>query len=206
MDEKKVKKAGWGKTLRGQFMTGLVVIVPVGATVLILVWLFTSIDNILRPLIKTAWGYDLPGVGFGVTVILIYVTGVIAKNVIGKRIVKYFESLLARVPIFRLLYRGIRQILESFSEIDQSSFMQVVLVEFPHKGMKSIAFITNELVDKNGEKSLCVLIPTAPNPTTGFLQILKEEDVIRTDISVDDAIKMVISAGRMMPGEVQNKI
>jgi uncharacterized membrane protein len=84
--------------------------------------------------------------------------------------------------------------------------MQVVLVEFPREGMRALGFITNELKDTTGEKLLSVLIPTAPNPTSGFLQIVKEKDVIRTQITVDEALKMVVSAGRMTPDEVQNKI
>jgi uncharacterized membrane protein len=206
MDEKKVHKERWGKKLSGQFMTGLLVIIPLGASVLILVWLFTSIDNILQPVIRAIWGHNITGVGFGVTVILIYVVGVIARNVVGKRIIRYGDSLLNRVPIFKQLYRGIRQIVDSFSDPDKTGFMQVVLVEFPQKGMRAIGFVTNEIIDKNGKKLLSVLIPTAPNPTSGFLEIVKEEDVIRTQIPVDAAVKMVVSAGRMMPDEVQTKI
>ncbi|OGO01172.1 MAG: hypothetical protein A2Y90_02030 [Chloroflexi bacterium RBG_13_52_12] len=206
MDEKKVTKDGWGKRIRGQFMTGLLVIVPVGASVLILIWIFTSIDNILQPIIRAIWGQNIPGVGFGASVVLIFLTGVVARNVVGKRIIKYGESLLSRVPIFKLLYRSIRQIVDSFSTPDKTGFMQVVLVQFPHKGMKAIGFITNEITDKDGKKSISVLIPNAPNPTSGFLEIVKEEDIIRTKITVDEAMKMVVSAGRMMPKEVQTKI
>lgn len=206
MDEKRVHKEGWGKKLRGQFMTGLLVMVPLGATVLIFYWIFTSIDNILQPVIRAIWGHNITGVGFGVTVILIYVVGVIARNVIGKRLIRYGESLLDKVPIFRLLYRSIRQILDSFSAPDKAGFMQVVLVEFPKKGMRAIGFVTNEVIDRNGIKLISVLIPHAPNPTSGFMEIVKEEDIIRTNISIDEAMKMVVSAGKMMPDDVQNKI
>jgi uncharacterized membrane protein len=206
MNDEKETMGGWIKTLRRQFLTGLLVIVPLGATILILYWIFTSIDNILQPLIRLIVGHNVTGVGFGVTILLIYLAGVIARNVVGRRIMRYGDSLLNRVPIFRLLYRGIRQILTSFSISDKTGFMQVVLVEFPRKGMRAIGFVTNEVTDEAGEKLLNVLIPNAPNPTTGFLEIVKEEDVIRTNISIDDAVKMVISAGRMMPGEVQTRI
>jgi uncharacterized membrane protein len=206
MDDKKVSREGWGKKLRGQFITGLLLIVPVGASVLILIWIFTSIDNILQPVISRIAGHDITGVGFGATVILIYLTGVVGRNVVGKKILKYGDSMLTKVPIFKQLYRGITQIVESFSAPDKTGFMQVVLVEFPQKGMRAIGFITNEITDRNGQKLISVLIPTAPNPTSGFLEIVKEEDVIRTQISVDAAVKMVVSAGRMMPGEVQTKI
>jgi len=206
MDEKKVTKEGWGKTLRGQFITGLIVIVPLGASILILVWLFTSIDNILQPIINRIAGHNIIGVGFGVTVILIYLAGVIARNVVGRRILRWGNSLLNRVPVFHWLYNGIKQIMESFTAPEKTGFMQVVLVEFPKKGMRAIGFITNEITDETGEKLLSVLIPTAPNPTTGFLQIVREEDIIRTKISVDDAVKMVVSAGRMTPKEVRARM
>ncbi len=206
MNEKKVARVSWTKKLRAQFVAGILVIVPIGATVLILVWLFNSIDNILQPAVSAIFGHNIPGVGFGVTIVLIYLAGVIARNILGKRIIRYGESLLAKVPIFRYLYSGIRQILESFTAPDKTGFMQVVLVEFPREGMYAIGFVTNELKITNGEKLLNVLIPTSPTPTSGFLQIVKEKDIIRTNMSVDDAIKMVVSGGIMTPQEIQDKI
>jgi len=206
MEEKKEVKESIGKKIRGQFMTGLLIIVPLGATILILIWIFNSIDNILQPVIRRVWGGDIVGVGFAVTIVLIYLTGVVGRNVIGGRIFSYFDKLLGRVPVFKLLYRGIRQILTSFSVPDNTGFMQVVLVDFPHKGMKAIAFITNEVIGQDGKRSYSVLIPNSPNPTSGFMEIVKEEDIIRTQISVDEAIKMIISAGRVMPGDVPKKL
>jgi uncharacterized membrane protein len=206
MEEKKPVKESLGKKIRGQFMTGLLIIVPLGATILILVWIFNSVDNILQPIISRIWGDNIPGVGFGVTIILIYLAGVVGRNVLGGRILRYFDKLLDRVPVFRLLYRGIRQIMTSFTVPDNSGFMQVVLVDFPTKDMKALGFITNEISGEDGKKSYSVLIPTAPNPTTGFMQIVKEEDITRTKITVDEAIKMIISAGRVMPGDIKTKL
>ena len=206
MDQKKITKESWGKKLRAQFLAGILVTVPIGATVLILVWLFNSIDNILQPSVNAVFGRTIPGLGFAATIILIYAVGIIARNIIGKKIIRYGESLLDRVPIFRQLSSGIRQILESFAAPDKTGFMQVVLVEFPREGMRALGFVTNELKDTTGEKLLNVLIPTAPNPTSGFLQIVKEKDVIRTRISVEEAIKMIVSGGRMTPPEVQKKM
>lgn len=206
MNDPKTTKEPWGKKIRGQFLAGVLVVVPVGASILILVWIFTSIDNILQPLIKAIFGNPIPGVGFAATIILIYIIGIIAKNVIGKRVIQYGESLLSKVPVFRQLSNGIRQILEAFASPNKTGFMQVVLVEFPREGMRAMAFVTNELKDTTGEKLLSVLIPTSPNPTSGFLQIVKEKDIIRTNVSVDEALKMIVSAGRMTPDEVQDKI
>lgn len=201
-DTAKSSGGGPGKRFRRDFVAGLVVVVPIGAAILILAWIFNSIDSILKPLVIAIWGRSIPGIGFAAALVLIYLIGVITSNVIGKRILRYIEALLARVPVFRQFYIGIKQILESFSTPTKTGFMQVVLVEFPRKGMNAIGFVTNELHDNSGEKLLSILIPTAPNPTTGFLQIVKEKEVMRTRISVDDAIKMIVSAGRMTSDEV----
>jgi len=206
---KYVKRISWRwliRRLRTQFLTGIIVVIPIGITVLILVWVFTSVDNILEPLIKLIFGRPIPGVGFGITLILIYLIGLAASNFLGKGLIQYGESLLSRVPVVWQLYSSIKQILESFRDARSSSFMRVVLVEFPRKGMRTIGFITNESTDSSGRKLLNIFIPTSPNPTSGFLQIAREEEVIRTDIPVDDALKMVVSAGKVSPQEIDDKL
>ncbi len=197
---------GLGRKLRAHFIAGIIVIVPIGAALLILYWFFNTVDSILQPIETAIWGRTFIGVGFGATILLIYFAGVLASNVVGKKLITQGETVLARVPVLWPLYTGIKQIVESFAATKNSGFMQVVLVEFPRKGMRSIGFVTSEVCDISGSKVLSVLIPTAPNPTTGFLQIVREEEVIRTRISVDDALKMVISAGRMMPRGITEKI
>lgn len=204
---KYIQRSSWrwlGRKLRTQFLAGILTVVPIGATILILVWIFNTIDSILhlQPLIEGILGRPVPGVGFGITILLIYLVGVIVSNVLGRRLLHYGESLVTRIPMVRQLYTGIKQILESFSTPSKTGFMQVVLVEFPRKGMRTLGFVTNESTDKSGKKLLNIFIPTAPNPTSGFLQIARESEVIRTDISVDDALKMVISAGRVSVKEI----
>ncbi len=204
-----LEKMSWRRLLRklrNQFLTGIFLTVPIGIVILILVWLFVSIDNILEPVVKAIFGYKIPGVGFAFTLLLIYLIGLFASNFIGKRLIIYSEAALSKVPVVGQLYSGIKQILESFRGSRDSGFMRVVLVEFPRKGMRTIGFITNETTDSSGRKLLNIFIPTAPNPTSGFLQIAREEDVIRTDISVDDAVKMVISAGKVSPKEIDDKL
>lgn len=195
------KRSRLARKVRNQFLEGILVTVPIGATILILVWIFSTVDKLLQPLIKSISGHTIPGIGFIATIVLIYLAGVITDNFLGKVLIRYGETLLAKIPVVRHLYSGAKQILQSFATLKRkkTGFMQVVLVEFPRKGMKAIGFITNEITDKSGEKYLSVLIPTAPNPTTGFLQILKEEEVIRTQMSVDEAIKMIISVGKIAP-------
>jgi len=204
-----ISRISWrlvGKKMRRQFLTGILVVVPLGATVLILIWIFTSIDNILQPVIQLILGHPVPGVGFGITIVLIYLVGIIASNVGGKRLIQYGESLLVKIPVFRPLYSSIKQILGSFSSSGKTSLVQTVLVEFPRKGMWMIGFITNESSTQSGKVQLNIFIPTSPNPTSGFLQIVSEEEVVRTDIPVDEALKMVISAGRISPEKIYNKL
>ncbi len=193
--------------LRTHFFAGILITVPLGLTIWILVQIFNWIDGFLRPVIEPIFGGTIyTGIGFGITIVLIYLVGVIASNVLGRRLLRYGESLLERVPVARHVYTGIRQILQSFSEPGKTAFMQVVLIEFPRKGTRTIGFVTNESSDESGRKLLNAFVPTAPNPTSGFLQIIEEGEVIRTDMSVDDALKMVVSGGRISPKEVQDKL
>lgn len=188
-----------GRKVRTHFFVGILTVVPPVATILILVWVFVRIDNILQPVIKFFWGEPVPGVGFGITVVLIYLIGIIASNVLGKRLIKYGESVLPLMPVVRQLYQGIKQILESFSAPSRAGYMQVVLVEFPRKGMRALGFVTNESSDKSGKKLLHIFVPTSPNPTSGFLEIVREDEIVRTNISVESALRMIVSAGRVSP-------
>ncbi len=198
---------GWlGKKLRRQFLMGILVVVPVVATILILVWIFTNIDSILQPVISSVWGRTVPGVGFGIMIILVYLAGVIASNIGGRRLIHFGESLLKKMPVVRPIYTVIKQTLDIFSTTGKTGFQQVALVEFPRKGTRTIGFITNETLDKSGGKLVYIFIPTAPNPMSGFLQIVREEEVVRTDISVDDALKMVISAGKVLPQKISGSL
>jgi len=183
--------------LRGHFIAGILVVVPLGATLLILKWLFDWVDELLQPIIRTLAGRPLYGLGFVITLLIIYTAGLITTYFGGQRLLRLVENLISRVPVVRPVYNGIKQILESFAAPRETGFMQVVLLEFPRKGIRSIGFITNEGYDASGQKLLSVFVPTSPNPTSGFLQMVREEDILRTGISVDDALKMIVSAGRI---------
>lgn len=207
MNENKTPVWRWIiKKLRTYFFTGIITTIPIGVTVWLLVWFFVTIDNVLQPIIKTIFGRPITGVGFGITIVLVFLIGVVASNVIGKRLISYGEATLPFLPVFRQLYTGLKQITEGFTAPERTGYMQVVLVEFPRKGMKVIGFLTNELGDEPESKLLTIFIPTSPNPTSGYLQLVKEEEVIRTNISVENALKMVISAGRVSPKEVVDEL
>jgi uncharacterized membrane protein len=207
--EKKAAPSVWHRFLvrfRAVIIAGLVVTVPVGLTIWIFYWLFTNVDKLLQPLIIRIFGQEIVGVGFAVIVVLVFIIGVIATNVIGRRIIHWGESILGRVPFTRTIYVGIKQIAQSFAEPNKTGFMQVVLVEFPRKGMYTVGFITNEYIDKTGKKLINVFIPTAPNPIGGFVQIVDESEIIRTKLTIEEGLKLVVSAGRMSPKEVGDKM
>lgn len=203
---KRISAGQVGRKLRAQFGAGILVVVPIVIAILILVWLFNYIDSIAQPVARSLLGRTIPGLGLGILVLLIYLTGLVATSLIGKRLIRYGESLLARVPMFRYIYTGIRQIMQAFAGPEGRGFVQVVLVEFPKQGMRAIGFVTSESCVESGEKLLSVFIPTSPNPTSGYLEIVRESDIIRTNISTDDALKMVLSAGKLSLQEITDKL
>ena len=194
---------GIGRKLRRQFIAGIIVTIPIGVTVWLVIWIFTSIDGILQPAVSSILGRTIPGLGFVILIVLVYLAGVMASNFGPRRLVNYGQSLLSRIPIVRPMYSSIKQIVDSFSA-SGAGFKQVVIAEF--QGTRTIGFVTNESLDKAGNRLLYIFIPTTPNPTSGFLQIVKEEDVIQVDTSVDDAMKMVVSAGKVLPEGISDKL
>jgi uncharacterized membrane protein len=185
--------------VRRDFLAGILVIVPLAATIWILKWLFDAVDGILEPAVEAIFGRPIAGIGFGILIILIYLAGLFVSNFIGKKIIERGESLLREVPMIREIYSTFKQILQSVILPHKGGFREVVLVEFPRPGMKTIGFVTNRVTDMSGQKLVNVYIPTTPNPTSGYLEIIPEADVIHLDMPIDDAIMMVVSGGMVSP-------
>lgn len=195
----KLKLAWVAGRLRRYFLAGILIIVPLAATLLIMKWLFDAIDGILEPAVEAIFGRPIAGIGFGGIILLIFLAGLFASNVIGKKVIQRGESLLEDVPMIREIYVTLKQILQSVILPHKGGFREVVLVEFPRPGMKTIGFVTNRIKDMEGNKLVNVYIPTTPNPTSGYLEIIPEEDVVKIDMSIDDALKMVLSGGMVSP-------
>ncbi len=195
------------RVFRRHFLAGILVVVPIGVVILVLVWFFTSIDSILQPLIKTIFGREITGVGFAFTLVLIYLAGIAAENFIGRRLIRFGESTLERVPLLRQLYSGSKNVIAGLSGtgLNKAAFREVVLVEFPREGMQTVAFVTNEIKDTAGKTLLTIYIPTAPVPTSGYFEIVAEDKVVRTKIGVDEAMQMVISSGMVSPAVIDIK-
>jgi len=205
---------GIGKKIRGYFFTGLLVLVPIILTIIIIRELFLAIDGILRgavvAVLRTQFGIDIaeaqiPGVGFVALLLLIFFTGVVSRQYFGKQLIAVGEKVVNRIPMVKGVYGAMRQISEAFFTEKRSVFNRVVLIRFPHRDSYSIGFTVqenNKLINEMMPGDLiAVFRPGTPNPTSGFLLFIPREEVINLDMSVEDALKMVISGGTIPPSK-----
>ena len=201
MAEEEKKRHWLVKNLRDNFLAGMLVVIPATLAILVLVWLFVNIDNILQPIIEDITGREIVGLGFVIAAVLIYLVGLMTRNIVGNRLVRFGESIMARIPLARQIYQGSKQVIVGLSGtgMGKAAFRDVVLIEFPRPGMKTIGFVTNEIKNKQGAPMLNVYIPTAPVPSSGYFEIVSKDKVIATNISVDQAMQMVISSGMVSP-------
>jgi uncharacterized membrane protein len=155
-------------------------------------------------------GFHIPGFGVVLAVVMVLATGMIVANFLGRRIVVAWESLLARIPVVRNLYAGIKQVLEAVLAADGKSFRKVLLVEYPRKGVWSLAFMTSsdlgEVQEKTAGDVVSVFIPTTPNPTSGFVLMVQRSEVIEMDMTVEEGLKMIISMGVVVPKFNKDKL
>ncbi len=200
----------WWPRLRRVLVAGMLVWVPVGVTVLLLRLLIGLADQTLelipepyRP--EALLGRQIPGLGVLLSLLLLFVTGLVAANVFGKRIIGLWEAVLRRIPLVRTIYTAAKGFLEMVLSGKRGSFSRVLLIEYPRKGIYCIAFQTSSTVGQLAEHtpdSVCVFVPTTPNPTSGFLVIAPRKDLIELDMSVEDAIKLVVSVGVLVPDPI----
>ncbi|MCZ0810964.1 MAG: DUF502 domain-containing protein [Pseudomonadota bacterium] len=210
-----LRKPGMFSGLRASFLTGLVVIAPVALTIWLLWTLMGWVDSFVLPLIPSNLrperyiGINLRGVGVIIFLIFTILVGWIAKGLIGKSLIRFAESLVNRMPVVRSIYSGVKQIAETVFAQSERSFEKACLVQYPRKDIWAVGFISTAAKGEvnakaqTGSDLLSVFVPTTPNPTSGFLLFFPREDVIELDMSVEDAAKLVISAGLVYPGEVK---
>ncbi len=171
---------------------------------------FSSVDNILAPLQARYPIIDWPGVGFVVVLILILLTGIFAGNFIGRRVISQGERVVYNLPLIRRIYTAVKEISEVFLSDRKTVFREVVLIRYPHKDSFAMAFVTREgtgfFNNLTGKTLLNVFVPTTPNPTSGFLLLIPEKDVIRVPIKVEEGLKMVISGGAFTANAIGEKI
>ncbi|MEM1201244.1 MAG: DUF502 domain-containing protein [Pseudomonadota bacterium] len=196
--------------MRTYFLTGFVVAAPIAITVYLTWWFVSLFDAWIKPFVPPGFNPDnylpfsVPGVGLLLALFWITVIGALTANLFGRTIVAYWESVLDRMPVVRNVYRALKQIFETALAQSSSSFREVVLIEYPRKGLFAIAFVSRDTVGEIPEKAahgdmVSVFLPTTPNPTSGFLLFVPVTDIIRLDMSVEQAAKLVISAGLVVP-------
>jgi uncharacterized membrane protein len=209
------ERSTWARC-RGYFITGLAVVLPVVISVAVVVWLFGTVTRFTDTLLfflPRAWTHTQDGEGsaawywsaaalalaaFGIGLI-----GRATQHYIGRKLVAFMDTILLQVPLLNKVYGTLKQVNAAFSSSSKSSFKQVVLVEFPRAGLLSLGFITSdqhpEVTAKTGRNVVSVFVPTTPNPTTGFLLLLEEHQLVRLDMSVAEGIRFIISLGSISP-------
>jgi len=194
--------------LRRWLIAGILIWLPLGATLLVIRFVVSLLDTSLL-LIPPAYRPDIPGLGVLLSVLLVLGTGAIAANYVGNRLVVWTEALLARIPLVRTVYGGIKKLVETIFSDKSVSFRTPILVEYPRKGIWSVAFVTGspigEVQEKTADHVLTCFVPTTPNPTSGFIVLVPEKDVIRLEMSVEDAMRLVISLGVVTPESLPKK-
>ncbi len=189
--------------VRAYFVTGLVIIIPLGVTLFFLSLLFGWLDGVLQPVLTPLLPRYYPGLGVLVGLGVIVATGALASNLLGRRLIEMGQHVLMRTPLVRSIYATSRQVVDVFFDESTNPFEKVVLLEYPRRGLYTLGFVTSdargEIQRKTRRKMVNVFVPTTPNPTSGFLIMVPPNHVIRLDMSVDEGIKLVMSGGMLMP-------
>jgi uncharacterized membrane protein len=196
-------------------LTGLFILIPIFVTIYIATGMINFIDSIVDILPKkfspdTYLPFHIPGLGIIYTLILALITGLLVRNYIGKKALSYWEMIVAKIPLVRVLYSALRQVSEAIFVKGDTQFKKVALIEYPRRGIYSLGFITGRVSHKLSANThpqmIGVFVPTTPNPTSGFYLIVPEEDIINVDVSVEDAFKLILSGGMVHPNSTLSNI
>lgn len=217
MGESKVW-GGFKRWLSRRLASGMLVLVPLGVTLLVVGWLFRVAASLLRPVVRYItgqleayhWIKVLPEgearsdfyvslFAILLLLVLLYLVGGLGQHLIGRRLIAAWEAVWMKIPLARTVYAATKQVMEALSQPQGAAFKSVVVVDFPYPGLKAIGFLTGYVDDPAGHQFAKVLIPTTPNPTTGFLELVPVEGMIVTDLAIEDGFKMIISGGIVSP-------
>jgi len=194
--------------LRTTFFRGIGVIIPLGLTYWFFRALLNAVDGILSPILENLIGHPVPGLGFLSMLAVIFLIGLLTRNLVGRLFFAWFENLLRSIPFVRSVYGAIKDLVGAFLTGGKSkTFRQVVMTEYPRKGLYSIGFVTNEMhftaPDNTEIDFLNVYIPNPPNPTSGFLVLIPKREAIHLHLSIEDGLKLVLSGGIVVPGSLK---
>lgn len=189
--------------IRTRMATGILALIPLFVTALVLRFLVAAVAGIVLPFVDPALE-DWPlmwrlGLSLIVVIVGVYLLGELAMNVVGRRVLDLGERLVLRLPFVKVIYSVSKQVVSAFQGRASQAFKSVVFVEFPHKGLQAVGFVTSTIVRPDGSSWNTVFVPTTPNPTTGFLQFVPSGDLVKTDYTVEEGIKMIMSLGVLAP-------
>lgn len=194
--------------IRRYFVAGLLFWVPIVVTVLIVRFLVNILDKSLllvpakyQP--ENLLGFSLPGLGVLLALVIVFLTGVIVANLLGRQLLRLWEAILARIPVVRSIYSGAKQVMETLMTGSGKSFREVVMLEYPRKGLWTLAFVTGNAMpaakEKISQDAISIYVPTTPNPTSGFFLMVSASEVVPLAISVEDGLKLILSTGVLQP-------
>ncbi|GJQ57681.1 MAG: DUF502 domain-containing protein [Candidatus Scalindua sp. AMX11] len=216
MKKKKIlMESPFKSNVRRKVLTGLLVILPIYVTFIIIKFLLGLVGGILSPLVRKVflfYGFALrnssvdefvvTSVAFVLVFIALYFIGVFATNFFGRLLIKYFEVILDKMPIIKNIYKSCKQMIELIGLPSRKAFKRVVLIDYPRVGMKVVAFVTGSMTNNEGTELTSIFIPTTPNPTSGFLIYLPEEEIIETNMTIEEGMKLIVSGGILVPDEL----
>lgn len=194
--------------MKRYFVTGLLIWIPLAITFMVLAWIVGTLDALIEwlPLQaqpRTLLGYNLPGMGLLATVAIVLATGLVAANVLGQKLFALWEAILGRIPFVKSIYYSVKQVSDTLLSSNGQAFRKALLVPYPRAGAWTIAFLTGQpggdCANHLGPDFVSVYVPTTPNPTSGFFLMMPRSDVIELDMSVDDALKYIVSMGVVAP-------
>ncbi len=194
--------------MKRYFITGLLIWVPLGLTAWVLKFLIGTMDQSLLLLPDSLQperllGMDIPGIGTVLTLLVVFITGLLTANIIGQKLVSFWEGVLWRIPVVKSIYWGIKQVSDTIFSSQGEAFRKALLVQYPREGSWTIAFMTGQpggdVINHLEGEYISVYVPTTPNPTSGFFLMIPKSDVIELDMSVDEALKYIISMGVVPP-------
>lgn len=189
-------------SIRNKLLTGLLVLGPIGLTAIVLRWIFNFFDGFLGPYLKEYVEWYVPGMGIILTIVAVYLIGLLASNFIGKKSIQIFERILARIPLVKNVYSTAKSIFQAFSLQGKSSFKKVVLIQYPRKGLWTLAFVTGTTTGDDGEEYHSMFVPSTPNPTTGYVIFIKKSEALDTRFTVEQGLKLLISGGMVLPEQM----
>ena len=186
------------QNFRSKLFAGLATLLPLYFTFIVVKFLFISLEETSGPLLKKL-GFNIPGLGIILTIILIYILGLLVTNFLGKKIFRLGEKVVKKVTVVNIIYSTLKQITDTFTKGSKDTFKGAIYIQYPRRGLWTMAFISGESTSKEGIAYYHVFVPTTPNPTSGFFLLVPQSDSVKTGMSVEDGLKTIISGGLLAP-------